>query len=198
MISSRCNLTALPDGEFWRKMRCAVVEWAGDVAILDVVGGRAVLDAVWEGCLSGHVFGAEAELRWIRRGEQCHAVLISDVGETLTDSENGRRLVKAGEPRHVYLWGKRSGNLLFEDRLPREFVIRGEADAERRQLRYPSDVPEVGEKARLTVLMQCYELPVDVPEMTDVGVVTRCETTRVSRWVEFQAEEVTDASTGSV
>ncbi len=189
VISSLQGLTALPAGAFWTTMKCAVMDWASDVQIVDVSKGRAALDAVWAGCSAGQVFGGEAELKWVRRGSGYHAVLISDAGERLEGSQNAKGVTKEGEPRPALLWGKRGGDLLYEDRIPREFVLAGDGDPERNQLRYPADIPEINDGGRLAVLVQRYRMSIEVPEMTGQGVQHREQAAAVSRWTKFIAAE---------
>ena len=204
VISSSRGLASLPEGRFWSGLRCAVIESAADVRIVELATGeeKASLEAEWEGCLAGQVFGEGGELKWMRRSDGLHAVLISDRGESLT-GRPPKDLARLNDDwtkavDHAFLWGKRDGVLLYEDRIPREFVLSGPADAQRRQLRYPAGTPQPSEGRRLSVSLRWYELTVEVPEMTQQGVERRSRIVRISRWAEFTAKEASDVSAGAV
>ena len=189
MISWQRSLLEVPNGSFWGDLKCAVVESAADVSIMDVLTqGIAALQTCGMVCLAGVAFGPKAELKWVRRREGVHAVFISDRGDALPGDAKTREITPVKE-ESVFLWGRFSGNTLFEDRIPREFAV-GPGTESDDLLRYPA-LPRVPkDQHRLALILRWYEVPICRPTMTQSGVVWGEATAQVSRWVEFTDREL--------
>ncbi len=189
MISSLRGLQELPDGPFWRTLQCAVVESAAAVQIVDTKAGKSSLNAAIADSLAGLVFGRDAELKWVKRAAGLHVVLLSDSGDALAGALEQKELRPHPKMHSVFLWGKRSDSIMFEDRIPREFVIgRGPVPVER-PLRYPERTPWPKEQSRLRLSIKSYSLTITRPELAESGVAWEPAETNISRWVEFKTED---------
>ena len=111
-----------PERLEWGLFEAAIVESEAEIECLDLVepGGAECARKF----PAGVAWGAGAELRWRRRRDGLHLVLIDDSGGALPDATMVRelRFVNAGdEPDEVYLWGEWDGTVdsIVERRIPR-------------------------------------------------------------------------------
>jgi len=178
MMSEAQRLSSLPSGEFWQGITCAVFESPDNVRMMPLTYSED-LPAELNNSSAGLAFGPGAQLRWTKRDAGYHAVLISDRGHVLNGCADPCALTAEAEPEHVFLWGRRAGNLLFEDRIPREFAV-GVQDA---SLLYPPGTQLPPDKSRLRLIVQWYTFPYTRPFMAEDGVRTITGLAHVSRWV---------------
>lgn len=189
VISAVRGVQKLPEGPFWESLGCALVEWAGDVRIIDLADGQEGLSAEFSGSVAGVAFGPYAELKWMKRAGGFHFVLISDLGDVLDGAVRLQGVQPQAKMETVFLWGRRAGDRLYEDRIPREFAIGGAVDPEERRLRYPKGTPLPKEKARLALAIKSYDLTVSQPQATEKGVAWANGQAVISRWVEFTTRD---------
>lgn len=125
----------------------------------------------------GVAFGPRAELRWRRRRDGLHLVLISDDGAGLPEAGKPRTLQPApeeeGESLQCYLWGEwdETAQCHVERRIPRP-------------LRYPGQAG-----TRMALRLKRYEFELEVPAVGPNGVETERKTTRISRYAGIEAAE---------
>ena len=187
-ISSLQGLGELPSGEFWLELSVAMVESDDKVAILDMRQKKGPEDlGAWT---AGVAFGENAELRWRRRSQGLHVVLIA--ANNLPGATNERVLNPSDGETSFLLWGKRAekDRLLWEDRIPREFAVAGEDGADGDRLIYPAGtlLPE-RHLNRMRIDLAWHTMETERPLVTAQGVKRVAGSERICRWVRLSAEE---------
>jgi hypothetical protein len=125
----------------------------------------------------GVAFGPRAELRWRKRRDRLHMVLISDDGVGLPGAGKPRPLSlvpeEEGESPQCYLWGEWDGTAEchVERRIPR-------------LLHYPGQTG-----TRMALRLKRYELELEVPGAGPGGVETEQTVARISRYAGIQTAE---------
>jgi hypothetical protein len=175
VISFLRGQSGFPEELDWSGFRTAIVE--SDAEIECVALGDANDVELARTYAVGVAFGPRAELRWRKRREGLHLVLISDDGAGLPEAREPRALQpvpeEEGESVHCYLWGEWDGTAQchLERRIPR-------------LLSYPE---QTGTRAAFRV--KRYELELFVPAAGPGGVETEQTVTRISRYASIQTAE---------
>ncbi len=191
-ISSGTRRKSLPAEIGWDTMICAIVESAAEVRFLDprVEEDRNLLSSF----PSGIAFGPVAEVRWVLRRDGLHVVYMHDGGAELPGCESRAELAPL-ESETIFLWGRRAGESreLYEDRIPRVFLLPDDNEPCGEALCYPAGVPAPADQQRLRLRIQWYGRKVSHPVMTANGADRKETEERLFRWVTFQAGEDANA-----
>jgi hypothetical protein len=174
-ISFLRGQAGFPDALDWSGFQTAIVESDAEIECI-ALGDANDLELV-QAYPVGVAFGPRAELRWRKRRDGLHLVLISDDGAGLPEAGEPRSLQPApeeeGESLQCYLWGEwdETAQCHVERRIPRP-------------LRYP------GQTGTRTVLrLKLYEFELEVPAAGLDGVRTERKTTRIGRYAGIQTAE---------
>jgi len=174
-ISFLRGQSGFPDALDWSGFRAAIVESEAEIECIalndpdDVELARTYPVGV--------AFGPRAELRWRKRRDRLHMVLISDDGAGLPGAGKPRPLSlvpeEEGKSLQCYLWGEWDGTAQchVERRIPR-------------LLRYPGQTG-----TRVVLRLKRYELELEVPAAGPGGVETEQTATRISRYAGIQKAE---------
>ena len=175
IISFLRRQSGFPDALDWSGFRTAIVE--SDAGIECVALGDANDVELVQPYPVGVAFGPRAELRWRKRREGLHLVLISDDGVGLPGAGKPQalRAVPAGEGESLlcYLWG--------------EWDETAQCHVERRIPRPLRDPAQTG--PRVALRLKHYELELTVPAAGPGGVETEQTATRISRYAGIQTAE---------
>jgi hypothetical protein len=174
-ISFLRRQSGFPDALDWSGFRTAIVESDAEIECIALGNTNDVESA--QTYPVGVAFGPRAELRWRKRRDGLHVVLISDDGVGLPGAEKPCALrpvpEEQGKSLQCYLWGEWDGTAQchVERRIPRP-------------LRYPGQTG-----TRVVLRLKRYKLELAVPAAGPGGVETQQTVTRISRYTGIETAE---------
>src|ERR1035438_5688078 len=152
-ISFLRRQSGFPDALDWSGFRAAIVESDAEIQCVALGGANDVELA--QSYPVGVAFGPRAELRWRKRRDGLHLVLISDDGAGLPQAGKPRALQPApeeeGESLQCYLWGEwdETAQCHVERRIPRPLRYPGQTGTRTvLRLKLRSEERRVGKECR--------------------------------------------------
>ncbi|MGA3028040.1 MAG: hypothetical protein ABSF98_25085 [Bryobacteraceae bacterium] len=146
-ISCLERLCGLPSTIPWSAFEAAIVHAPHNTSFLALNADSDI--AAVSAYPSGTAFGALAEVRWRKRRQGWHWVLISDEGLDLGAGSEPRDLSAASDAESVILWGEKTAPTapqepyFYEGRIPHKLC-------------YPACAPPVRAGGRLALRMRGY------------------------------------------